>query len=257
MMQETGSNRSDSLNTILSIRFAPSGLYCSITKQGYAKSLSYTPLLSDNIEMELKSCLAAINGDYECVNVIIDTDSVVVVPEELIVSDDIESAKELLNLNSLDIPNGCMPIVTESKRGVRAIVIADATVIQIFKNHFSSVEFYATIISDMLMESNAITVTINDNSTSISCIVDEKILYADVIPVSTDLDTVAYYIENLRGQFETKNNKLPVYISGSKSAAVLTHLNSITMDMCSALWLDGCALVGEADMCGYNDLIRL
>lgn len=260
-MQETGSNIEASLNRILSIRLAPSGLYYSITKSGKLETLDKIRLASTDVTAELKSIFGGAYSDFtqnfDVVNVVVDKSEVLLVPEELVGMADVDSAKEILKINSIVVADGSEVVITGAVRGVRALFMLDRDLIDIFTARFSDVKFSATILSDVLMESNSIRVTINEMATSISCRVEGDLLYADVMPSDLDATTIVYYIQSLVSQFTKKGAAISTYISGSKCQELLAHISSI-MPVIQDSACVGCSTFGQRrDIVSYNDLIRL
>ena len=256
-MQVTGSNINNTSDIILSIRVTPSGLYYSMTKHESVETLNYVPFTSNDVEAELTSSLVELHSNYSAVNVIIDTSDVILTPENLISIDEYDSARKILELNTINIPQSATPIITESKHGVRALMAANSAIVKIFKDNFDTVKFYATILSDILMDIDSIAVTFNDCSTSISCCVGNRLLYADVMSSNIEINTLLYCIQSVRLQFESKNTPLPVYVSGSQSSAILEQIQAIIHDVHDVSCLNWCVVPQRADINNYNDLIRL
>ena len=257
MMQVTGSNKINISNIILSIRFTPSGLYYSITKQGRVETLDYIQFNSNDTERELAEVLLDLKQEFDVVNVIIDTDDLLLVPDELITIEDKEAALNILSLNAMAVNDGYTPIITQAKRGIKAIMIAETNVINQFKVSFPNVKFYATIISDILIDGNAIVVTMNDRATSISCSIDTEILCADVISSSTDIDTTMYYIQSIRDMLKKESSNLPIYISGARVSSALELVQAVLPNVEVLPSLGDDELNRRADIGCYNDLIRL
>ena len=257
MMQETGSNIENSSNIILSIRFTPNGLYYSITIHGVVKILNFVEFTSDEIGNELNNILTNINNNYNIVNVIIDTCNVTLVPEEMLGIYEDDAAQNILKINSIEFNQNSTAIITEAKYGIRAIMATDPEILHIFKDNFKHAKFHSSILTNISIDPNAIIVTINDESISINCNVNEQVVYADVMSKDTDIATVIYYIQSLKSQFEKKNYRLPVYITGSRCIETTPQIKASVSNVKFVANYNDDTLNNRDDISNYNDLIQL
>lgn len=253
-MQVTGNKNSNNNNTILSIRVSPSGLCYFVMKGGkigIANRMEILPSAGvDGIVTALGND-TVFNQKHDIVNIVIDSCDMILVPDDMV---DDEFAVDALMLSSIDITDSDVVVVTEMVLGVRAICKVDKAVFDVLKQAFPTAKFYASIHSDIMIESDSIRITANDESTSMCCRVGGKLVYANIIPSNYEVNTLVYYIQSivkLCGQMKG----VGIYISGSRCSELLEPLREMVTITPSESYGNICSSDIEINV--YMDLIRL
>lgn len=200
---------------MLSIQLALNGLSFWVdgaaTKQTYSFDNSLS--IAHNIEAAIE-CYPQLTSSYKKVNLIVDTQRVVYVPQDLF---DEHLAESYITINSLQPAQGNYCVVSSvAVNGVCAAMALDAETVKIMGNHYDNPRYYSLLQENLLaspMMQNRVDVTLTNNIAYITRF-DDALAFAEAIPFECHADLLC-----VLQQAVGKGGAHHIYIEGETAAS--------------------------------------